>query len=161
MFCQHRGYELNRSPVNSNVLCSLSKIRKGRVLITLLPPANEVCEGYVFTGVCLSTGGTILGNHSATHLVRHTLSYRPPLDRHLADTPWEDTSEADTPYQTLPLGRHLPVQCMLGYTPPSPVPGGIWSTSRRYASHWNAFLLFSIPSIDPKIFVITVQDIAS
>ena len=22
----------------------------------LLPPANEVCEGYVFTGVCLSTG---------------------------------------------------------------------------------------------------------
>ena len=24
---------------------------------SLLPPANEVCEGYVFTGVCLSTGG--------------------------------------------------------------------------------------------------------
>ena len=23
----------------------------------LLPPANEVCEGYVFTGVCLSIGG--------------------------------------------------------------------------------------------------------
>ena len=23
----------------------------------LLPPANEVCEGYVFTGVCLSKGG--------------------------------------------------------------------------------------------------------
>ena len=23
---------------------------------TSLPPANEVCEGYVFTGVCLSTG---------------------------------------------------------------------------------------------------------
>ena len=22
-----------------------------------LPPANEVCGGYVFTGVCLSTGG--------------------------------------------------------------------------------------------------------
>ena len=22
-----------------------------------LPPVNEVCEGYVFTGVCLSTGG--------------------------------------------------------------------------------------------------------
>ena len=26
-------------------------------LITFLPPASEVCEGYVFTGVCLSTGG--------------------------------------------------------------------------------------------------------
>ena len=24
--------------------------------VILLPPANEVCEGYVFTGVCLSTG---------------------------------------------------------------------------------------------------------
>ena len=23
----------------------------------LLPPANEVCKGNVFTGVCLSTGG--------------------------------------------------------------------------------------------------------
>ena len=26
-------------------------------LVTYLAPANEVCEGYVFTGVCLSTGG--------------------------------------------------------------------------------------------------------
>ena len=27
------------------------------VYLVSLPPANEVCEGYVFTGVCLSTGG--------------------------------------------------------------------------------------------------------
>ena len=26
-------------------------------IVLFLPPANEVCEGYVFTGVCLSTGG--------------------------------------------------------------------------------------------------------
>ena len=26
-----------------------------------LPPANEVCEGYVFTGVCLSTVGGMRG----------------------------------------------------------------------------------------------------
>ena len=26
-------------------------------ILNLLPPANEVCEGYVFTGVCLYTGG--------------------------------------------------------------------------------------------------------
>ena len=26
-----------------------------------LPPANEVCEGYVFTGVCLSTRGGVRG----------------------------------------------------------------------------------------------------
>ena len=25
--------------------------------LVFLPPANEVCEGYVFTCVCLSTGG--------------------------------------------------------------------------------------------------------
>ena len=34
----------------------------------LLPPANEVCEGYVFTGVCLSTRGGhawfFLGGHA-------------------------------------------------------------------------------------------------
>ena len=28
-----------------------------------LPPTNEVCEGYVFTGVCLSSGGP-LGRHT-------------------------------------------------------------------------------------------------
>ena len=32
----------------------LQNINVGKVF---LPPANEVCEGYVFTGVCLSTGG--------------------------------------------------------------------------------------------------------
>ena len=34
----------------------------------LLPPANDVCEGYVFTGVCLSTTGgacvVALGGHA-------------------------------------------------------------------------------------------------
>ena len=30
------------------------------LLLPLLPPANKVCEGYVFTGVCLSTGGFAL-----------------------------------------------------------------------------------------------------
>ena len=40
--------------------------------------------------------------------------------------PWADT----------PLGRHLP-----GQTPPHTVHAGIWSTSGRYASYWNAILL--------------------
>ena len=30
-------------------------------LLAFLPPANEVCEGYVFTGVCLSTRGGVHG----------------------------------------------------------------------------------------------------
>ena len=33
-------------------ICHFAKIR-----FSFLPPANEVCEGYVFTRVCLSTGG--------------------------------------------------------------------------------------------------------
>ena len=32
----------------------------------LLPPANEVCEGYVFTGVCLSTWGGAGGMHGCS-----------------------------------------------------------------------------------------------
>ena len=53
----------------------------------LLPPANEVCEGHVFTSVCLSGGEGV----SATH----------PQDQ--KQTP--PSLEADTP---------LPVQCMFG-----------------------------------------------
>ena len=49
----------------------------------LLPPANEVCEGYVFTGVCLSTGGSAWGGVS---------------------------SQADTPGQT-PLRQTPPSAC--------------------------------------------------
>ena len=45
----------------SNVLynCFLKKFQNKINFFStqLLPPANEVCEGYVFTGVCLSTGG--------------------------------------------------------------------------------------------------------
>ena len=54
----------------------------------LLPPANKVCEGYVFTSVCLSTGG---GGSASVHTLR-----------------------GDTP---APQSRHTPpAQCMLGDT---------------------------------------------
>ena len=38
-----------------------SNERRLKSSVTFLPPANEVCEGYVFTGVCLSTGGGVHG----------------------------------------------------------------------------------------------------
>ena len=38
---------------------SFAHILDQRNFAEYLPPANEVCEGYVFTGVCLSTGGDI------------------------------------------------------------------------------------------------------
>ena len=81
-----------------------------------LPPANEVCEAYVFTGVCLSMGGV-----SAT---------QPPgpkadLGRHpWADSPQADTLRVDSPQADTPWAVHA----------------GIRSTSGWYASHWNAFL---------------------
>ena len=61
-------------------------IRYGRrqklsLLCPLLPPANEVCEGYVFTCVCLSTGGCL------PHCM---LGIHPPG----ADTPAADTPPA-------------------------------------------------------------------
>ena len=39
---------------------SFAHILDQRNFAEYLPPANEVCEGYVFTGVCLSTGGGYL-----------------------------------------------------------------------------------------------------
>ena len=52
---------------------------------TPLPPANEVCEGYAFTGVCLSTGG-----------VCPIACWDPP--------------QADTPQQVHPPGQTPPRQ---------------------------------------------------
>ena len=84
-----------------------SKLRKNLLhsnenqLSLYLPPANEVCEGYVFTGVCLSTGGCLPHTHPGPEA-------DPPLGRHLP-----------------PPGRHFPAQCMLGYTLP---PSACWDT---------------------------------
>ena len=65
-----------------------------------LPPANEVCEGYVFTGVCLSTGGCL------PHCM---LGYTPT-----GQTP---SGQTDTPLGRPPwTDRHPPP----GQTPPCP-----------------------------------------
>ena len=108
-----------------------------------LPPANEVCEGYIFTGVCLSTRGGgvchIQPPRADTSLGSHPLGRHPsggdPLSRHTPlgrQPPW-----ADTPGHTRP-----------GQTPPPPAGYyGIRSTSGRYASYWNVFLFNIISSI--------------
>ena len=82
-----------------------------------LPPANEVCEGYVFTGVCLSTGECL-------PLVpgRGCLSHPHPLgsacwDKHML---WPLHAGIQTP----------PAQCMLGYTP---LPSACWDTVNKRA----------------------------
>ena len=89
-----------------------SKLQGTKVVFQclFLPPANEVCEGYVFTGVSLSTGegGVCLwsGGMSTTHT-----------------PPWADTSQVDTPSgQTLPWADYPPP----GRQPP--LPGACWDT---------------------------------
>ena len=42
--------------------------------IIFLLPANVVCEGYVFTGVCLSTGGVGIPGCIAGHMTRQYIS---------------------------------------------------------------------------------------
>ena len=79
-----------------------------------LPPANEVCEGYVFTGVCLSTRGCL------THcMLGYTpLTGTPPGEVHSpGQTPpgrytpaWSDTPASECWDTNTP-----PAQCMLGY----------------------------------------------
>ena len=41
-------------------------VKQGKFMnhLEYLPPANVVCEGYVFTGVCLSTGGGWVSQHA-------------------------------------------------------------------------------------------------
>ena len=82
------------------------------------------CEGYVFTGVCLSTGGRCLP--------QCMLGYHTPLSR----PPWEQTPQEQphplpwsrhSPEQTPPRSRHPPTRASprsrhppLQQTPPSP-----------------------------------------
>ena len=67
-----------------------------------LPPANVVCEGYVFTGVCLSMGGG----------KENPWQGDPPGK----ETPWQ----GDPPWQGEPLGKEPPWQgAPLARRPPS------------------------------------------
>ena len=82
--------------------------------------------------------------HLGTPPDRYTPWAGTPLGMH---TPRQVPSWTDTPLGRHPPGqvhpclvRH-PYQCMLGYKHPlCTVHVGIWSTSRQYTSHWNAFL---------------------
>ena len=59
-----------------------------------LPPANEVFEGYVFTGVCLSTGGMSVPLHAGIYPlgpVADTPQSRHPHGSRHTPSPWEQT----------------------------------------------------------------------
>ena len=126
--------------------------------IRFLPSANKVCEGYVFTAVCLFTGGMSDPLHAGIHtpLSRYTLwqVQTPTLGRYpLAGTSlWAGTPPGRyTPWQVhLPGQVHTPwvgtppraCTSHLAGTPLCTVHAGIRSTSGWYTSHWNAFLFW-------------------
>ena len=91
--------------------------------VIFLPPASEVCEGYTFTGVCLSRGGVSAPLYAEIH----------PLGRH-------PPPSGQTPPRPVHTGIHTPCPVHAGIHPPCAVHARIRSTSKRYASHWNAFL---------------------
>ena len=101
--------------------------------INLLPPANEVCEGYVFIGVCLSTGGVSAPLHAGTHTL--PLSRYTPLSRF---TPRQVHPPGQTPPSSAGIHTPLPNQCMLGYT------SLLMQCMLGYfqQAHWNAFFFF-------------------
>ena len=102
-----------------------------KIAIGLLPAATKLGQGNVFTGVCLSTGGVLpqcmLGYH------HHHPRSRPPRPA----TP--PTRHPPRTRQTPPRpGRHPPPR---PGRPPQEADSRIRSTSGRYASYWDAFLL--------------------
>ena len=103
------------------------------------------CEGYVFTNVCLSTGGV------AGHVPPWDQVHPPGPGTPLSGTRYTPWDQVHPPNQVHPQTR---------YTPPGPgTPPGTRYTPRdqvppdqvhppgdgyccgRYASYWNAFLL--------------------
>ena len=124
---------------------------------------QQSCEGYVFTGICLSTGGVSASVHAG---IPPPSRHPPGADPPGADTPWEQTlpqeqtpppgsrhprrsrpPRADTPpwKQTpSPQSRHHP-QSRHSPRADTPreetlTPGTDGHCCERYASYWNAFL---------------------
>ena len=92
-----------------------------------LPPANEVCEGYVFTGVCLSTGW----RHACRggHVWQGVCVWWGGM--HGRGCAWHGSMHGTGG------GMHGRV---CGMPPPPSRYYEIRSMIGRYASYWNAFL---------------------
>ena len=111
-----------------------------------LPPANVVCEGYVFTGLCLSTGGGggVLSQHALQVVSQHALQQ---VSRGGIIPAWLAGFQAHTQGGSLGgSGRGGGDTCSKGGGVPAlgeevwrpPRDGYCWG---RYASYWIAFLL--------------------
>ena len=99
--------------------------------LVFLPPANDVCEGYVFTPVCQSfcSQEGCLPQCMLGYTHPHPLGADTPHPREQADIP---------PQEQTPLE----IDTLREQTPPLHSPcWEIRATSRQYTPYWNAYLL--------------------
>ena len=119
----------------SDIYTICSYLNRSAEILVFLPAATKLGQDNIFTGVCLSTGrrGVCLSacwdiplppEQTPPSGSRHPPRSRPPLG---ADTP--------PPWEQTPSLEQTP--------PPREADFSIRSTSGRYASYWNAFLLQS------------------
>ena len=116
-----------------------------KTTICVHPYGNLFCEGYVFTGVCLSRGGCRPCTPPATHTpATHVCPYTTHSPCHACPMP-------RTPCHACPLPCTSPAMHAPSTQPApsthSPRYYEMWSMSGRYASYWNAFLLLNKISI--------------
>ena len=117
-------------------------------VLLLLPPANEVCEGYVFTGVCLSTGCVWQGGvHGGGACMAGGMYGRGCVAGGMHGRGWWACMVGSCMAEGMHGGRSVAgVVCMAGgrHVWHAPVPGRyyeIWSMSGRYASYCNCILV--------------------
>ena len=129
----------NPSSGYTSSLCQPKLILLHSWVCNLLPPANEVCEGYVFTRVCHSVHGGSASVHAGItpHQSRHPqeAEQTPP---EAGTPPGADTPCPQEQTPPPPEADTLPEQT----PPPSSACWEIRPTSGRYASYWNAFLFW-------------------
>ena len=111
-----------------------------------LPGAAKLGQGNVFTGVCDSVNRGALPQCMLGYHNHPPRADTPPQSRHHLQS--RHPPGADTPpEQTHPPGPDTP-QSRHAHTPrpdtPPEADSGIRSTSGRYASYWNAFLLLTV-----------------
>ena len=115
---------------------------------SFLPPANVVCEGYVFTGVCLSTGGGVLSQHALQVVSQHALQQ---VSRGCGIPACLAGFQANTQGGSLGesglggLQAHTQGGSWGGSGWGVPAPGGVETPQDGYCcgwytSYWNAFL---------------------
>ena len=136
--------------------------------VASLPPANEVCEGYVFTRVCLATGGPWYPSMPCRWVSRHALQVSGGVSQHALQvsrpTPKGELEGSGQGRVSRPTPGGAPGPDPGGSPGPHPAgyPSMYWGRTPppdgyccgRYASYWNAFLFLFQFTVDKFKFTL-------